>query len=55
MARTKTTDMKRVNLYLTTRQWDSLEKLAEGFGISISEYLRRLIDEHLASKRSEKG
>ena len=51
MARTKTTDMTRVNLYLTTRQWKALENLAKGFGVSISEYLRRLIDEHLDSKK----
>jgi hypothetical protein len=47
----KATGMHRYNIYLSTRQWQKLEKLAEGFGISVSEYLRRLIDEHLESKK----
>jgi hypothetical protein len=42
--------MVRVNLYLSEKQWEALNKVAEGFGISASELLRRWIDERLEKK-----
>ena len=41
-----TIDMKRLNLYITIKQYEALRKLAQN-GLKVSEHIRRAIDEYL--------
>lgn len=43
--------MKRINIYITTNQWKALNDLNE---LSLSEHIRRAIDEYLARLRKER-
>jgi len=42
--------MKRINLYVTLKQWKFLKDLN---GLSLSEHIRRAIDEYIAKFRKE--
>ena len=39
--------MIKSNIYLTDRQRDVLETIAQNLGIKRSEYIRRVLDEHI--------
>jgi hypothetical protein len=43
--------MKRVNFYISKLQIDRLGKLAKKAGLSVSEILRRAIDEYWGKKK----
>ncbi len=45
--------MKRSNIYLTEKQRDFLQRLADYYGITRSEYIRRVLDEHIERKEKE--
>jgi predicted DNA binding CopG/RHH family protein len=45
--------MKRVNYYLPERQMESLKKESSRMGLSISEIIRRAIDEWLERQRDK--
>ena len=45
--------MKRTNLFLTQKQHDVITKIAEGMEITVSELVRRMIDDELYSKNSK--
>lgn len=40
--------MKKRNVYLTEKQEAALCKLADKSGLTVSEHLRRIVDEYLA-------
>jgi len=44
--------MFRTNIYLTERQRKALAKEAMKLGLSVSELIRRVLDEHIDSKES---
>jgi macrodomain Ter protein organizer (MatP/YcbG family) len=46
--------MKRTNIYLSETQWKRLLNLSEKMDLSVSELIRRFIDEGL-EKYEEKG
>jgi len=46
----KSTDMKRINFYVTKKQEEILKKDADEIGISLSEYFRRILDIHIGQK-----
>lgn len=48
------TGMKRVAFYLAKLQIEKLQKLAEKAGLSASETLRRIIDEHWERQKPKK-
>jgi len=41
--------LRRTQVNVTRSQHEAMKKLADEKGISVSEYMRRIIDEHLAS------
>jgi len=43
--------MKRRQIYLTESEIVAIKSFAFELGISISEYIRRIIDEHLAKRK----
>jgi predicted DNA-binding ribbon-helix-helix protein len=45
--------MHRTNIYLTTPQKKVLDAMAKKQGVSTSEMIRRVIDEHLAAKQKK--
>jgi len=46
----KTTNMKRINFYITEKQEEVLRTQAEKIGITLSEYFRRILDNHIEKK-----
>ena len=40
-------NMKRINLYITENQEKVLKELSKEKGITFSEYLRRIVDNHI--------
>ncbi len=46
---------KRVDLYLTENQINQLKKLSQKNGLSVSEHVRRAIDEYLEKKKKKGG
>jgi predicted DNA binding CopG/RHH family protein len=47
--------MKRRQIYLTESEITAIKSFAFELGISISEYIRRIIDEHLAKRKVSIG
>lgn len=45
--------MKLYNLYLAEKQIENLKKLSTETGLSVSEHIRRAIDEYLAKQKRE--
>lgn len=43
--------MKRINIHLTDLQIKELKKLSDNTGISVSELVRRAIDEYLRKQK----
>ena len=46
--------MKRVNYHLTNQEIKALRELSQQTGLTVSELIRRAIDEYLESKKREK-
>jgi predicted DNA binding CopG/RHH family protein len=47
--------LKRTNLNLTDEEYAALKQEAEEMGLSMSELLRRILDEHISEKKSLKN
>ena len=43
--------LQRINIYVTARQWQKLTAIAEAYGLSASELLRRWLDEKIEQAR----
>ena len=47
--------MKRIAIFLTKKQIEKLQELAQGIGIPMAEMLRRLLDEALQREEKKHG
>jgi predicted DNA binding CopG/RHH family protein len=46
--------MKRVNIYLSDKQYDALKQVAKKTDVKFAEHVRRALDKYLASLKRQK-